>query len=73
MLMLPMWWNLASFSVAGDTCELAAACLMKFLLLGLKLSISRQVLRLQELLLFFLPLGFEIINFSEDFRLILDI
>ena len=33
-----MWWNLASLPVAGDVYEIAAACLMKFLLLGLSVQ-----------------------------------
>ena len=43
--------NLASFSVAGDIYEIAAACLMKFLLLGpmcSKLFISREVCYLKH-------------------------
>ena len=75
MLMLPNVVESGEPSVAGDICELAAACLTKFLLLGLsKLSISRQVLRLfealqQVLLLFsYLSVSRFSIRFSTSLR-----
>ena len=67
-----MWWNLLSFSVAGDICELAAACLMKFLLLGLNVQLADRYQGYLKhckisLLISYLSVSRFSINFSEAF------